>query len=1391
MNLRKVDEYNIGLDLGTNSVGWAVVDEKGELLHFKGKPTWGSRLFDAGNTAQSARMPRGQRRRYIRRRWRLNLLQELMAEEISKVDQDFFIRLNQSHLWKEDRAEGHVEYRWPLFNGDDFNESDYYKRFPTIFHLRKWLAETDEQADIRLIYLAFHNIVKHRGNFLQEDNPSLSAKNANPEFAILRFFEALDEWCAVIGIAVDFFAGIDRQTAIERMTALLKDKTQSRKSISEGLQKLFALSCDGFDQQEGITSSTVLAASKEMTKAIVGLKTDFSKAFLCEIEESSFTLSDDEKADAFAERCPDDVLPLFEALRAAYSSYVLSGILTAQSLSASKVEAYDQYKSDLRLLKSLVKEYARDSYDSFFRGAYYEGTHDYDPAMAEGYTRYNMGQSKKGSKAKPMSYNDFKKAVVKLFAETAAVDDACYALMMAAFEEGRFLRRLRTSDNGCIPYQLNLEEMTAIIVNQGVHYPCLVELQDKLESLVKFRIPYYVGPLTTKNAAVDQNGNRRFSWSTRREGQEEAVIYPWNWEDVIDKHASAHDFINRMTGTCTYLEGELVLPRCSLLYEEFCVLNELNGAKWASDEPDKACRFDYRDRSDMVYELFSRRKVTYKRAEDWMRQRGHAVVHITGGQGETGFESKLSSYIFFCKDVFHVEDIPLSDYPMIEEIILWNTLFEDRSILREEIERKYGVENGGPLSAEQIKVICKKRFTGWGKLSRKFLTEIKVPTDSGMYSIMDILREGDQNAGRYGRAMNLMEILHDDSFGFGEVIKRVNDEQRVDCGVLDVNDLSGSPALRRTVNQAVKIVEEIAGIVGHAPANIFMENTRDADHRDSGRRTTTRYRMASEALEALKAEGKDVLDELKRTDPRALNDERLLLYFLQNGKSLYSGADLDINSLSSYQVDHIIPQSYVKDDSIDNKALVKSEENQRKTDNLLLDSNIQGKMKWAWKALHDAGLMSDKKYKNLICTSITEGRMKGFIARQIVETSQIVKHTALMLENRFPETGIRPVKAALSHELRETCRLPKSRIANDYHHAHDAYIACQLGLFISYRHSDIYDNPIAHAKVVRAFVRSEALEYKSTKRLPGSSSFLVKSFLRSGFNRETGEIVQDSWDADAVVGRMRTCFGYKDCYISRMPEETCGAFWDATIYSPKGATKDLSLPLKQGLDVSKYGSYSREQFAYFFAYKVTDKKGRCKFAFEAVPVSIASNIAHGNLSIEEYAKQSAASAGLDFVSIVRPKIYKQQLIEVEGNRFYITGKKEVRNARQLAFDYDSYALMGLIEDGRDVSLEEKTNLLQCVTSRIMQIAPKLAESLKVNQISQSFDSADTTEQNKVLLDLASIANAKVNMIDLRAVHGNKCAGCMRMTFANEMIKPSFTFIDQSVTGMFERRQTVG
>ena len=61
------EAYNIGLDIGTSSVGYAMTDEKGRLLRFHKRPTYGSVLFEEAQTAKERRQKRSARRRLARR----------------------------------------------------------------------------------------------------------------------------------------------------------------------------------------------------------------------------------------------------------------------------------------------------------------------------------------------------------------------------------------------------------------------------------------------------------------------------------------------------------------------------------------------------------------------------------------------------------------------------------------------------------------------------------------------------------------------------------------------------------------------------------------------------------------------------------------------------------------------------------------------------------------------------------------------------------------------------------------------------------------------------------------------------------------------------------------------------------------------------------------------------------------------------------------------------------------------------------------------------------------------------------------------------------------------------------------------------------------------------
>lgn len=65
-------------------------------------------------------------------------MRELFEEEISKIDPNFFARLDESKYYAEDKK---ISGKYSLFNDKNYTDKDYFEEYPTIFHLRKALIE--------------------------------------------------------------------------------------------------------------------------------------------------------------------------------------------------------------------------------------------------------------------------------------------------------------------------------------------------------------------------------------------------------------------------------------------------------------------------------------------------------------------------------------------------------------------------------------------------------------------------------------------------------------------------------------------------------------------------------------------------------------------------------------------------------------------------------------------------------------------------------------------------------------------------------------------------------------------------------------------------------------------------------------------------------------------------------------------------------------------------------------------------------------------------------------------------------------------------------------------------------------------------------------------------
>lgn len=544
--MKEINEYYLGLDMGEGSLGWAVTTPDYHVGKKAGKALWGVRLFELAKTAKERRVFRTGRRRIERRNQRIDFLQELFSEAVCEKDPGFYQRLNDSRLWEEDKTERQIN---SLFNDVDFTDKSYHKKFPTIYHLRQKLMDDSCEFDVRLVYLAIHHILKHRGHFLLE-NFEIREDGA------VGFEEAMADLGNVLGQFLDRSLPVENNDACKE---ILKNRKLNKLEKLEQLGKLYDAGGD--------------KSIKEIFRLIVGgtahLAVIFCDETLKNTERGKISFEDAqyEEYKNDVQTILDDRFDVVAACETLHNWAILSELMgNYKYISDAKVAIFNEHRKDLTVLKRLLK---RDSnvYTKMFRMA---GKNSYSA-----YVGLCKIHGKKVPIEKACTQGDFAGEIKKIIKNFPDSEDKKYIL--DKIERNELLPKAVSKQNGVIPYQLHLVELNKILSNAERYLPFLKKedeygtVSDKIRKLFTFRIPYYVGPL---------NGHSPFAWAVRKDGN--GHIYPWNFEKKIDIEASAEEFIRRMTNKCTYLVKKDVLPKNSLLYTEFMVLNELNNVRIGS-----------------------------------------------------------------------------------------------------------------------------------------------------------------------------------------------------------------------------------------------------------------------------------------------------------------------------------------------------------------------------------------------------------------------------------------------------------------------------------------------------------------------------------------------------------------------------------------------------------------------------------------------------------------------------------------------------------------------------------------------------------------------------------------------------------------------------------------
>lgn len=731
-------KYYLGLDIGTNSVGWAVTDENYNLYKYAGKRMWGIRLFEGGETAEQRRISRSNRRRLSRKKQRIDLLQELFAEEIAKMDPTFFIRLNESRLHLEDKSTGE---KFPLFTDKDYTDIQYYKEYPTMYHLRKELIENSKVHDVRLVYLACHHILKNRGHFLINGSFSDVKKLSSVCESMLNSFNGISKYQIEIN-------------DIERLEEILSDRKKQKSVKAKELIQIFECGpCE--DKTDEKTCKAIVS---NLSKWLTGLKGNINSIFDMQFEEidtSSFSFTEPKYEDtisaALEEKYPD-YADVIQKIKAVYDWSVLVEIMAGEDyLSFAKVNAYNKHKENLCILKEVIRKYCdSEMYHKFFNG--------FDEK--NGYGNYIGSIYKNGHSyaMKKCSTEDFYKTLGKILdkIQPEKEDENVLEELKVEVKNQTLLPLARTTANGTIPNQVHIQELKAILDNAKKYLPFLNEkdeygtVAEKIISIAKFRIPYYVGPLSTRHK--EQGAN---SWIVRKQ---EGRIYPWNFEEMVDLEQSNKEFIQRMTNKCTHLIGEDVLPKNSLLYSRYMVLNELNNLRIRGN------KISVNLKQELYKELFcTKAKVTGKGLFNYLKKEDEelALEDISGF--DIDFKSSLTSYLDFKKQILG-EEIEKDKYKdIVENIIKWKTIYDDDSkMMKKMIEREYP----NVFSKDQIKKICRFKYSGWGNFSLSFLNGIRgADRETGEnFTIIEAL---------WKTNYNLMQLLSK-QFTFREEIDLIN-----------------------------------------------------------------------------------------------------------------------------------------------------------------------------------------------------------------------------------------------------------------------------------------------------------------------------------------------------------------------------------------------------------------------------------------------------------------------------------------------------------------------------------------------------------------------------------------------------------------------------------------
>lgn len=1095
----------------------------------------------------------------------------------------------------------------------------------------------------------------------------------------------------------------------------------------------------------------------------------------------------DEKEQEIVEYLGDEYYTLIAAAKVIHDLGLLANIMKGKKfLTFARVEAYENHKKDLAQLKDLLRRYSGEGPDDFYNH-FLRKMEDGNYSAYVG-SVYAHGKRIRRNGGNGRTQEDLYKKLKGILSKLPQ-DEPDVVEILKKMEAEEFLPKQLTSSNGVIPNQVYVKEMKAILKNAEEHLPFLKEVDDselsvseRILALFSFRIPYYVGPLGQEYAGKDGYN----VWSVRKE---QGRVFPWNFEQKIDTKQTAENFIMRMVRKCTYLSEERTLPKASLLYEKFMVLNELNNLKVYGE------KISVEEKQHIFNTLFlTGKKVTVKQLEKYFISHGKvpsdAKDFLSGIDMEGGFKSSLSSYGKF-KGVFGEELKKDECQKMVEDIIFWMTVYgDDKNYVKEKVEEVYPHR----VSEAQMKRILGLKFADWGKLSKEFLQLTEKDVVDG-FSLIQALWETNEN---------LMELLSENHEYKTALIEKQNQAEKPlsEWCIEDLDEMYVSAPVKRMVWQTIKIMKELSEVTGHEADRIFVEMPRKEGEKD--KRTISRKKKLSDLYHKVKEDERNWRDEIEGKEEADFRSKKLYLYYLQKGRCMYTGEVIDLHTLltdnTSYDIDHIYPRHFIKDDSIENNlVLVKKQVNAAKTDSYPLSEAIRNNLGAFWKSLRDGGFITSEKYARLTRTTpFTSEEKASFINRQLVETGQGTKVITQVLQSAFPDAKVVFSKAGEVSDFRKKYDLVKVRCVNDLHHAKDAYLNIVVG---NTYYVKFTANPLKY--IIEAQKHTEDSIYKYNM-----DRIFEYDVIRNGEIAWIGTTNKQS----STLSTVRKVLGRNTVLITKRTYVAHGGITAKdTVYSAKTAKSNSGAYLAMSsdervADVSKYGGRTAisTQCYCLVSYQIGKKQ---VLSLEAVPVYLGDiNQISDDCLLNYLQKSLREENGNKEISnvIVKYKCIRfNSLVKIDGHLYNLGGKTGsaiyLKNAQPLYLEERDCQYIKKIEKALStdyygekdanhnviITAENNIKLYSILVEKISTVYRNKKSSIIDTLIcgKESFSKTNLQDQVFTILQIVAWLGLTSLTVDMTKIKGASKAGRCKV---NKKISgcSEALLINQSITGLF-------